>query len=152
MSGEEKGWLAYDLAGNWCEECGRSKMSRLFGGLTGCGTCDEAITRHRCTKRPDLDPGQSWECPDCGSLWTAREEEETCESCGQGIGTMRTAWDSVPGDRIDSAPRHKPEPWTPLRNALRETVRAAYARPSLPKECHRTAGGIMIHVKPGCRC
>jgi hypothetical protein len=151
----EHGILMYDLAGSWCEECGRPKMQRLFGGLTGCATCDEVVTRHRCTKRPDLDPGQSWECPDCGTGWTAREEEATCGECGQGIGTMRTTWDSVAGDRIDSAPRYKPQPWTPLRNAFRETVRAAHSRPSplsLPKECHRTPGGIMIHVKPGCRC
>jgi hypothetical protein len=151
----ENGILMYDLAGNWCEECGQPKLNRLYSGLTGCATCNEAITRHRCTKRPDLDPGQSWECPDCGSLWTAREEEETCGECGQGIGVMRKAWDSVAGDRIDTAPRHKPEPWTPFRNLFRETVRAAYSRrrpPSLPEACYRTDGGIMVHVKPGCRC
>ena len=157
-SGEagEHGWLPYDLAGNWCEECGRAKSFRLWPGiLTGCATCDEVITRHRCTKRPDLPIGQSWECPDCGTLWTAAEEEDTCESCGQGIGTMNRTWETVPGDRIDTAPRHKPEPWTPLRNAWRSTVDAMYARPappSLPKDCYRMTGGSMVHVKPGCRC
>ena len=152
----ENGIIPYGLTGNWCEECGRAKSFRLFpGGLTGCKTCDEVVTRHRCTKRPDLNVGESWPCPDCGTLWTAGEEEETCGECGQGIGTMRRTWDSVPGDRLDSAPRHTPEPWTPFRNTLRETVRAAYSRPappSLPKECYRTPGGIMIHIKPGCMC
>ena len=53
----------------------------------------------------------------------------------------------------------------PVRNSLLGTVRTitappaysawngrTYAPPSLPEECHRTPGGIMIHVKPGCRC
>jgi len=150
------GLYPYGLAGNWCEECGRAKSFRLFpGGLTGCKTCDEVITRHRCTKRPDLATGESWTCPECGTIWTAREEEETCPECGQGIGTMRRTWETVPGDRIGTAPRHEPEPWTPFRNALHEMARTACARPSppsLPEECHRTPGGIMIHVKPGCRC
>ena len=153
----EHGVLMYDLAGNWCEECGRAKSFRLFpGGLTGCKTCDEVVTRHRCTKRPDLATGESWTCPDCGTIWTAGEEEETCGECGHGLGIMQRTWDSVPGDRIDSAPRSKPEPWTPLRNALRGTVDALYAKPDLRRPsfgtCHRTAGGIMVHVKPGCRC
>ena len=152
----ENGIRMYDLAGNWCEECGHPKMNRLFDILGTCKTCNEAITRHRCTKRPDLDVGQSWECPDCGTIWTAGEEKETCGECGQGTGIMRRTWDSVPGDRIDSAPRHKPEPWTPLRNALRGTVNTLYAKPKLEQPsfgtCHRTDKGIMIHVKPGCRC
>jgi hypothetical protein len=102
-----------------CEECGRPKSFRLWPGtLTGCKTCDEVVTRHRCTKRPDLDAGQSWECPDCGTLWTATEEEEACGECGQGIGTMRRTWDTVPGDRLDTAPRHKPEPFAPFRKPL----------------------------------
>ena len=143
----EHGIIGYDLTGNWCEKCGRAKSFRLWpGGLTGCATCDEVVTRHRCTKRPDLDVGQSWTCPDCDSVWTAREEEETCGECGQGIGRMRKTWDSVPGDRIDSAPRYKPEPWTPFRNIFTRQA------PSRPEECYRTPGGIMVHVEPGCRC
>ena len=32
----ENGILMYDLAGNWCEECGRAKSFRLWPGvLTG---------------------------------------------------------------------------------------------------------------------
>ena len=150
MSSEEKGWLPYDLAGNWCEECGRAKSYRLWPGvLTGCKTCDEVVTRHRCMKRPDLDVGQSWECPDCGTLWTAAEEEETCGECGQGIGTMRRTWNSVPGDRIDSAPRYEPRPFTPLRNLFAGTSRSAVSPPS---SCYTMANGSMVHVKPGCRC
>jgi hypothetical protein len=154
MSGH--GIYMYDLAGNWCEECGRAKSLRLFpGGLTGCKTCDEVVTRHRCTKRPELATGESWTCPDCGTIWTAGEEEETCGECGQGTGTMRRTWDTVPGDRIDTAPRHKPEPWTPFRNALRQTADALYSRPrppSLPKDCYRMSSGSMVHIRPGCRC
>jgi hypothetical protein len=115
------GILMYDLAGSWCEECGRAKSFRLWPGtLTGCKTCDEVITRHRCTKRPDLAAGGSWTCPDCGTLWTAGEEEDTCGECGQGTGTMRRTWDTVPGDRMDTAPRHVPQP---LRNPFRNPFR-----------------------------
>jgi hypothetical protein len=148
------GILMYDLAGNWCEECGQLKMQRAFSGLTDCGTCNEAITRHRCTKRPDLGPGQSWECPDCGTAWTAGEEEETCGECGQGIGTMRKTWDSVPGDRIDDAPRHAPEPvplWTPFRDLLPRRP-AIYDPPGPFGECYTMASGAKVHVRPGCRC
>jgi hypothetical protein len=114
----ENGILLYDLAaGNFCEECGRAKSLRLFPGtLTGCTTCDEVVTRHRCVTRPDLDVGQSWECPDCGTVWTATEKEQTCDECGQGIGKMRKAWDAVPGDRVDTAPRYTPHPPAPFRN------------------------------------
>ena len=118
------GIIPYDLAGNWCEECGQAKSYRLWPGvLTGCAACDEVVTRHRCTDsgRPELDnlgPGASWACPDCGTVWSVVEREETCGECGQDIGTMRREWDSVPGDRIDTAPRHDPQPYTPLRNRL----------------------------------
>lgn len=162
MSSDEKGILAYGLAGNWCEECGRPKVSRLFDVLTGCGTCDEAITRHRCTKRPavtDRAPGQEWDCPDCGGIWRLAEEEEWClDCCGEcGHKIVSRHWVlAEEGDRIDSAPKRKPSGgWTPFRNVLRQSVNAMYARPqrpSLPKECHRTPGGIMVHVKPGCHC
>lgn len=115
------GWLPYDLADNFCEECGRAKSLRIFPGIpNGCTICDEIVTRHRCTKRPSYLPvGESWECPDCGTIWTAGEEEETCGECGQGIGEMIRKWDSVPGDRIDTAPRYKPQPFTPFRNPWR---------------------------------
>jgi hypothetical protein len=119
----ENGIIPYGLAGNWCEECGRAKSFRLWpGNLTGCTACDEVVTRHRCTRRPDLGAialGVPWECPDCGTRWTAGEQEEACETCGQGTGTMRRVWDSVPGDRIGTAPRYKPEPFAPFRNPPR---------------------------------
>ena len=148
----DHGILMYDLAGNWCEECGRAKSYRLWPGVrTGCKTCDEVVTRHRCTKRPDLATGESWTCPDCGTLWTAREEEETCGECGQGIGgTVQRTWDTIPGDRIATAPRYAPRSYTPFRNPFPSV--AARSEPGPFGECHRTPGGIMIHVKPGCRC
>ena len=151
----ETGIYPYDLIGNWCEECGRPKIDRLLGFAGNCGTCTEAITRHRCTKRPELAAGGSWTCPDCGTIWTAGEEEKTCGECGQGTGTMRRTWDTVPGDRIGTAPRYKPEPFTSFRDALRQTVNAVYAGPALPsppRECYRMPNGLMVHVKPGCRC
>ena len=115
------GIIAYDLAGNWCEECGRAKSFRMWPGtLTGCATCDEVVTRHRCPGRPDLNVGESWECPECGTTWTAGEKEETCGECGQGVGTMRKTWASVLGDRLDSAPRYEPQPFT-FRNVLRQS-------------------------------
>ena len=116
------GILAYDLAGNWCGECGRAKSYRLWPGvLTGCKTCDEVVTRHRCSdKRPDLGSlalGESWICPDCGSTWTAVEAEDTCGECGRP--GMVKGWDAVPGDRVDTAPRRVPQPWTPFRTITR---------------------------------
>ena len=108
------------LAGNWCEECGQAKSYRLWPGmLTGCATCDEVITRHRCAGRPDLgalDVGASWECPDCGTVWSVAEREDTCGECGRS--GMVKAWSHVPGDRIDSAPRYQPQPFTPFRDKL----------------------------------
>src|ERR1700689_2096557 len=159
----ENGVLMYDLAGNWCEECGRAKSLRMFGYLTGCTACDVVVTAHRCTGRPDLGTGESWECPDCGTVWTAGEKEETCGECGQGIGTMRRTWENVPGDRLDTAPRHDLQPFTPFRNALHRTAGAALSRPLVSPannrypggpigSCYRLASGAMVHVKPGCRC
>jgi hypothetical protein len=122
VTGHDGGLIPYDLTGFHCEECCRPKSFRLWPGtLTGCTTCDEVVSRHRCTRRPDLDSvalGVPWECPDCGTVWTASEVEDTCGECGQGIGTMRRTWDSVPGDRIGTAPRHKPEPFAPFRKKL----------------------------------
>ena len=147
----EHGILMYDLAGNWCEECGRAKSFRLWPGvLTGCKTCDEVVTRHRCTKRPDLAAGESWTCPDCGTLWTAAEEEETCGECGQGIGTMIRTLDSVPGDRIDTAPRHTPRSYTPFRNPFPSL--AARPEPGPSGSCYTMSNGSAVHVRPGCRC
>ena len=98
----ENGIIPYDLAGNWCEECGRAKGFRLFPGiLTGCKTCDEVITRHRCTSRPDLDDlalGESWTCPGCGTAWTCAEKEDWCSECGRS--GMIKGWDTVPGRRF----------------------------------------------------
>lgn len=49
----EHGINLYDLAaGYFCEECGQPKGLRLFDNLTGCATCDDVITTHRCTGLP----------------------------------------------------------------------------------------------------
>jgi len=159
------------LAANWCEECGQAKSFRMWPGtLTGCATCDEVVTRHRCTGRPDIDAladGQAWVCPDCGSTWTPRTETEDCLDCCGACGHQVTVrrWDSEKGDRIDSAPRHEPEPFTPLRNAIYQTVRTLTDLPKVSPwrgitpppagpsgSCYRMGGGSMVHVKPGCRC
>lgn len=146
-------WIVpYDLVGDWCEECGRAKSLRVWpGALTGCKTCDDVVTHHRCTKRPELNVGETWTCPDCGTLWVACEEEETCGECGQGIGTMRRTWETVPGDRLDTAPRHVPQPFTPFRNLLPRIV-DRYDPPGPFGECYQMAGGSWVHVRPGCRC
>jgi hypothetical protein len=114
--------IPYGLAdGHLCEECGRPKSFRLWPGtVSGCKTCDEVVTRHRCISRPDLATGESWTCPDCGSIWTAAEKEDTCGECGQGLGTMHRTWETIPGDRIDSAPRYRPQPYAPFRNPRRD--------------------------------
>ena len=153
----ETGWLPYDLAGNWCEECGRAKSFRLWPGtLTGCKTCDEIVTRHRCTGRPrigELADGQMWECRDCGSRWTPRTETEycldCCGDCGHQVPVRR--WNKEEGDRIGTAPRHDPQPFAPFRNILPRS--AVPASPPGPfGECYPMASGAMVHVRPGCRC
>jgi hypothetical protein len=153
----ENGILMYDLAGNWCEECGRAKSFRLWPGtLTGCKTCDEVVTRHRCTKRPavaDRAPGQEWECPDCGGIWRLAEEEDWCPDCcgecGHKIVSRRWAL-AEEGDRLDTAPRHHPQPFAPFRNFTGfSAAPPAWIRPA---SCYAIASGSMVHVKPGCRC
>jgi hypothetical protein len=121
------------ISADWCE-CGRPKMNRLMGIVTGCEACDEVITRHRCTGRPDIDDvtcGEPWECRDCGSVWTAAEEVERCPDCCADCGHEITVrrWGVVQGDRIDTAPRYVP-----------------------PPSCYPVRSGAMVHVKPGCRC
>lgn len=151
----ENGIIAYDLAGNWCEECGRAKIYRMWpGALTGCKTCDEVVTRHRCAGRPDIgemSDGQSWECRDCGSTWTAGSEEEACPDCCGECGHRVTVrrWNVAEGERMVTAPRYKPQPFAPFRYLF---PRPAVSRPGPFGSCHRTASGIMVHVKPGCRC
>lgn len=138
------GILPYDLAPEACPECGEFLGNRvLMTDPTGCGTCDEAITRHRCLGRPSrdsLEAGQSWECPDCGSTWTAIEVPDVCGECGQG--TRWPTWEAVEGDRMATAPRHHQTAFTPIRGIL--------ARPA--SKCHRTGAGVMVHVMPDCRC
>ena len=120
----ETGWIPYGLSAHFCEECGQAKSYRMWPGvLTGCKACDEVVTRHRCTGRPDLgalDVGASWTCPDCDSKWTVREGEEPCPDCCADCGHMvtRRDWSYVPGKRIGTAPRHDPQSFTPFRNRL----------------------------------
>lgn len=162
----ENGIIAYDLAPAGCPECGRFLQNRwLLTAPSGCKTCDEAITRHRCAGRPDLESlqaGMSWECPDCGSTWTAVLEQDNCSECGQDV--WRKTWETVEGDRMATAPRHEPVVFTPFRDALRGLVAAASPPPSLffdelrnmplPRavSCYRANAGFTVHVKPDCRC
>ncbi|HUY44692.1 MAG TPA: hypothetical protein VMV92_03040 [Streptosporangiaceae bacterium] len=159
MTGLPGTWmLAYDLAGNWCEECGRAMMSRLLlaGTLTGCKTCDVVTTRHRCASRPDiseLHDGQSWQCGDCDSVWepsTVTEEcPDCCGECGHTVQVRR--WQVTEGARIGSAPKYASPGWLPMRNifAGRPAAPQGFAG---PRECHVTTAGISVHVRPGCRC
>lgn len=157
--------VAYGLTGFHCEECGRAKSLRLLGYLTGCKTCDDVITRHRCAGRPALDDlavSESWQCPECGSLWTVTEEADTCGECGRTA--MIKAWDCVPGDRLDSAPRYQPpqslfvEPFPPFAAPLVRSLLSVRGPGGDPRarvplgSCYRTENGLMVHVKPGCRC
>ena len=155
----ENGILMYDLAGNWCEECGRAKSFRLWPGtLAGCGRCDEVITRHRCARPAVADraPGQEWDCPDCGGIWRLAEEEDWCPDCcgecGHKIVSRRWAL-AEEGDRLDTAPRHNPQPFAPFRMPSFEPPPRIPLSSRLPRTaCYRTDGGSMVHVKPGCRC
>ena len=152
----ETGWLPYDLAGNFCEECGRAKSLRLWPGtLTGCKTCDEVVTRHRCADSrpgPDgFDIGALWTCPGCGTVWAVSEEPVTCSECGCCECRTEKQWTvSVLGDRISTAPRHVPQPFTPFRNLFSSV--AARSDPGPFGECYQTASGMTVHVRPGCRC
>lgn len=151
ITADASGVLGYDLAGGiFCEECGRPKSNRLFGFLLGCKSCDEVITRHRCTQRPGLDAltvGESWECPERGSLWSVAEAEDTCGECGRS--GVEKSWSSTPGPRLATAPRYVPDPFPPLRAVL-----AAFTAPPVrpASGCYRTASGFAVHVRPGCRC
>ncbi len=128
------GIIAYGLAGNFCEKCGRAKINRLLYRVpSGCATCDSydarsdarqltsrVITRHRCTKRPGIEgmaPGESWECPDCGSVWTVTEVEDSCDECGRG--ELVRGWSVVIGDRMDTAPKYERYVPVVMRNRLR---------------------------------
>lgn len=155
----ETGIYMYDLAGNWCEECGRAKSFRLWPGtLTGCKTCDDMITAHRCTSRPALDAlaaGESWTCPDCDSAWTVIEGEEDCpDCCGEcGHRVTRRWWQIVTGARYATAPRYKPEPFAPFRiPSFRPPPRMPLSARLPHASCYRTAAGVMVHVKAVCRC
>jgi hypothetical protein len=150
----------YDLAGGWfCGDCGRPIGNRwLMTAPSGCATCDETITRHRCTGRPSLGDhtvDDTWECPDCRTIWLVGEELDTCRECGRS-GTVPAWTVAVHGDRIDSAPRYNPVVYTPLRNALAGIVRTLLAPPprtgERPRECYRMPSGARVHIKPGCRC
>ena len=153
----EHGILMYDLAGNWCEECGRAKSYRLWPGvLTGCKTCDEVVTRHRCIDTrpgPDgFDAGDRWTCPGCGTVWAVTEEGAWCDECGCHECRTEKRWTvSVRGDRIDTAPRRDPRPYAPFRS-LFPLPAARVTRPGPFGECYKTASGMTVHVRPGCRC
>jgi hypothetical protein len=147
------GVAPFDLAGNWCGECGQPKINRLFDVLTGCPECDEVITRHRCTARPDradLGTGDTWECPDCGAVWQAIEQAGPCGECGQDV--REPGWDSTPGPYLDTAPRHEPAPsmFAPFRNLLPR--RRPPQRAGQPGACYRLPSGSMVHVMAVCRC
>lgn len=138
----ETALIPFDLSAHLCEECGQPKIRRLWEFLTGCTTCDAAVTRHRCVTRPALEflaVGESWTCRECWSVWTVTEEMGTCGECGRS--GPEKAWSYKRGGNVDNAPRHNPYTYVPLRNRL----------PGAGK-CHRTPGGIMVHVKPDCRC
>lgn len=114
---ELPGIIPCGLAGNWCSECGQAKMNRLLEYPTSCTECTEVITRHRC-KRPDLELGQTWECPDCDSIWTLDSETVACPDCCGDCDHQvpQQHWSCIPGGRIDTAPKHKPQPLAPFRN------------------------------------
>lgn len=142
----ETGIVLYDLADTFCcSECGRPLGNRwLMTAPSGCSTCDEVITRHRCLTRPPrgkLETGQSWTCGDCLSVWTAAEEQQPCGECGQPR-TVQT-WAYEEGSQVATAPRYNPVVFTPFRNMIRR-------RDAGP--CYRTRSGFMVHVKPDCRC
>lgn len=157
----ESGIALYDLAPPQCPECHRFTSNRLLmSAPSGCATCDEVITRHRCTGRPareSLETGDAWECPDCGSTWTAIEVAENCGECGQEV--WRKTWETVEGDRMATAPRHNPVVFTPFRNLVRDlTAPPAYSvwtkagNAVRPESCYRASAGFTVHVQPGCRC
>lgn len=154
-----KGIELFDLGrGMFCGECGRAKAWRAMGILTGCPECDEVTTRHRCLGRPDradLALGDSWKCPDCGSVWTAAETPADCGECGRPDGTI-PSWDTAEGPYLATAPRWTPppaSPWGRLAAACvprTMTPRPLYQHPG--GGCYALPSGSWVHVRPGCRC
>jgi hypothetical protein len=118
------GSAPYAPTGHRCGECGRPKLGRVFAtALTGCGECDEVLTRHRCTKRPDITAvggGDRWVCPDCASVWVTETVTEPCEGCGGDCGHLvrLRCWD-VAEDRRAQGPRRAPTPQSPFHTVLR---------------------------------
>ena len=115
--------FAYNLATDaFCAECERFKPDWILHSVpTGCATCDEMITRHRCTGQPDLDSlavSGSWGCPVCGCVWTAVRGD--CHECG--APGMETTWSVVEGDRMDTAPRYEPDVPVKILNRLSLTA------------------------------
>lgn len=153
----ETGIIPYGLSAYFCEECGRAKSYRLWPGVrTGCRTCDDVVTRHRCLDRPDiadLADGQSWECRDCGTIWTAVSREEDCPDCCGECGHMISVrrWDAVEGERLATAPRYEPTSWKPFRNLFGPYVMDRSGH-SAAGSCYTMPNGSEVHVKPGCRC
>lgn len=116
---ELPGIIPYDLAkGMWCSECGQPKMNRLLEYPTKCTECTEVITRHRCTLPKDWPLGRDWECPLCDSIWTLDSETVACPDCCGDCDHQvpQKHWSCIPGGRIDTAPKHKPQPLAPFRN------------------------------------
>ncbi len=117
----EHGVLLYDLAGNWCGECGRPKLSRLLGyGLTGCPECDEVITRHRChLPSAAAAAGTQFTCRECRSAWVLVTSTEPCGDCCAECGHKVTVrqWE-ITGDRRVTGPRREPCGYSPMRNLI----------------------------------
>ena len=73
---------AFDLASEFCPDCGQAKSLRLAAYLTGCATCDEIRTRHRCEGRPlafEQADDAEWSCDGCGAVYRIRVEVEEIE-------------------------------------------------------------------------
>ena len=80
---------------------------------------------------------------------TAAEVEDTCGECGRT--GLEKGWETIPGDRLATAPRFDPQPFTLFRNLL-PRIPARYDPPGPFGECYQMASGPMVHVRPGCRC
>jgi hypothetical protein len=105
--------------------------------VTTCGAVEASC---RCSRRPHQDGRH--EC-DCGGSWEWRGREFVIHAiprcCYLGSGILAgTGFFSG----LFAAAEHM----------VRSSPRAIQPKEARPEGCHRTNSGIMVHVKPGCRC
>jgi hypothetical protein len=112
--------------------------------------CMAAEASCHCNRAPHA--GGLHEC-ECGGSWEYVDGEFVPRSMprlGGSLGSFFAGFGlslSWGDDRDDDDDDAEPAAWRPP--PYRAPLQIGFAG---PRECHVTAGGIRVHVKPGCRC